>query len=105
MLSLLMSSYSFVHSQAGLYNTDTRKGCTNHGIRKTAAQWCGRCNGRIVDAKNNGRWKSVEELAHYLSQGAVDRQSNTERGHKDPIWGIWVWKPVTLSGVDGKDQM
>ena len=95
--------------QAGLYTYGTddeeAKGCTNHAIRKVAAQWAGRCGGSVIDAKNNGRWKTTEELSHYISQGAVDRARCMEGGRKDPIWRIWVWKLVTLPGEDGRDQM
>lgn len=68
-------------------------------------QWCGRCHGALVDAKNNGRWKSVGELMKYHSQGCEDHKANSERGAKDPIWSIWVWQPVSMPGDGGRDQM
>ena len=80
-------------------------GCTNHAIRRTAIQWCGRCLGNPLDGKNNGRWKTYEEMAGYHAQGAVDRNKLTEGGGKDPIWGMWVWKPTTPPGMDGRNQM
>ena len=80
-------------------------GCTNHAIRRSAIQWCGRCLGNPLDGKNNGRWKTYEEMAGYHAQGAVDRSLLTEGGGKDPIWGMWVWKPTTPPGMDGRNQM
>ena len=65
-------------------------GCTNHAIRRTAIQWCGRCKGNPIDGKNNGRWKTYDEMAEYHAQGAVDRAQNTLGGAKDPIWAMWV---------------
>jgi hypothetical protein len=81
------------------------KGVTNHGIRKTALQWAGRCKGNPLDGKNTGRWKTYEEMAGYHADGAVKRASLTENGGKDPIWRIWVWKPTTAPGADGRSQM
>ena len=59
----------------------------------------------LLDIKNNGRWKSLEELAQYYSQGSVQRNTAMEGGARDGIWGMWVWKPVTVAGLDGRDQM
>ena len=97
--------------KAGLYTpADKEKGtpahgCTNHAIRKTAVQWAARCKGSILDIKNNGRWKTMEEIAKYHSQGSVQRNLATEGGKKDGIWGMWAWKPVTVASFDGRDQM
>ena len=46
-----------------------QEGCTNHAIRRSAIQWCGRCIGNPLDGKNNGRWKTYEEMAGYHAQG------------------------------------
>ena len=35
-----------------------KRGCTNHSIRRSAAQWAGRCDAREVDVRNAGRWKT-----------------------------------------------
>jgi hypothetical protein len=81
------------------------KGCTNHGIRKTACQWAGRCMAHPIDCKNNGRWKGYDQMSQYHSQGAAKRQAITDKGGNDPIWKVWVWKPSGVSMMDGKDQM
>ena len=72
-----------IFTAAGVYKpahfdqaTQTRvpaAGCTNHSIRRSAAQWAGRCDGRTHDVANNGRWKSFEEMMKYLAQGATIR--------------------------------
>ena len=94
----------------GLYKPATNPdekgtGCTNHSIRITACQWCGRCLGSPLDARNNGRWKTYDDMANYYNQGSVVREELTENGGKDPIWSVWVWKRCTSSRIDGKDQM
>lgn len=81
------------------------QGCTNHSIRKSALQWAGRCLAVPIDAKNNGRWKSWDVMARYFGQGVAQRAEYTEGGRKDPIFKMWVWKPVTTPGHDGRDQM
>ena len=37
--------------------------CTNQSIRRSAAQWAGRCGSHIVHPRNTGRWKSLDMLA------------------------------------------
>ena len=81
------------------------KGVTNHGIRKTACQWAGRCDGREIDTKNNGRWKDMTQMSKYHGQGMARRRQLTANGGQDPIWGIWVWKPTAEPDIDGRDQM
>jgi len=58
-----------------------------------------------LDAKNNGRWKTFEVMAIYHAQGSARREKLCENGGKDSIFGLWVWKPVTVAGTDGRDQM
>ena len=96
---------------AGLYtpaNTALgidKSGCTNHSIRKSACQWAGRCCANPLDVKNNGRWISYDEMAEYYAQGSVRRSRLTEGGGVDPIWRMWVWKPVASPGEDGRSQL
>ena len=100
---------------AGLYtpcHTDEdnvhheKSGCTNHSIRRTAAQWAGRCGAKEVDVRNAGRWKTMEELAKYMAQGHVDKATAQRKANgEDPIRKIWWFQPVTEGGICGKDQM
>ena len=80
-------------------------GCTSHAIRITAAQWCGRCHGSVIDCKNTGRWKCVQDMAGYHGQGAQEMLLHTEKGGKDKIWEIWPWQPTTVAALDGRNQM
>jgi hypothetical protein len=106
----------FPAKQAGLYTKSSYdditgkyvppSGCTNHSIRRSAAQWAGRCLGNVIDVKNNGRWKSMDQMSQYVAQGAVDRNRHIQDNKgTDPIWGIWVWKPISVAGEDGRNQM
>eukprot|EP00613_Pedinella_sp_CCMP2098_P070590 CAMPEP_0171926046 /NCGR_PEP_ID=MMETSP0993-20121228/24596_1 /TAXON_ID=483369 /ORGANISM="non described non described, Strain CCMP2098" /LENGTH=472 /DNA_ID=CAMNT_0012564823 /DNA_START=32 /DNA_END=1450 /DNA_ORIENTATION=+ len=80
-------------------------GCTNHAIRKSTVQWAGRCNGHILDVKNNGRWKDLKDVAHYHGQGAAEKGRQTEGGNRDPVLRVWMWKKTAVAGFDGKDQL
>ena len=102
-------------SQAGLYkpkHLDSQgrvvegNGCTNHSIRRTAAQWAGRCHAQEMDVRNAGRWKSMDCLSRYMEQGFVDRAKAVKKAadKKDPIFKLWVFRPVTVPGVDGRAQ-
>lgn len=91
--------------QAGLYDPTTKKGCTNHSIRRSSAQWAGRCGARELDVRNNGRWKTMELLAIYMGQGAYKAAEAKEAEGYDPLEKIWWWKPVTVAGFNGLDAM
>ena len=78
-----------------------KKGVTPHGIRKTAIQWAARCKGQLMDIVCNSRHKTVQEMLGYFNQGARRRAALTEHGGTDPIWSLWVWKPVQVPSDDG----
>jgi hypothetical protein len=84
-----------------------KQGCTNHSIRRSAAQWAGRCDAREVDVRNAGRWKTMEELAHYMAQGAKVSEAAMEASSSgtDPIYDIWAFRPVCISSAGGQDDM
>ena len=96
---------------AGLYSKaadgEPAKGCTNHSIRRSSAQWAGRCGAQEMWVRNNGRWKTMEELAKYMAQGAKIRDESVETAgdEVDPIRRIWFYKPVTVGSFDGNDEM
>lgn len=76
--------------------------CTNQSIRRSAAQWAGRCGAHIVHPRNTGRWKSLDMLAKYMGHG-VDWRANLESGGgTDPIFRVWVYKPSTTAGATGR---
>ena len=84
------------------------RGATNHSIRRSAAQWAGRCGAREMDVRNAGRWRSMQILAKYLGQGAMEREAyeDDEEGPcQDPIFRMWVFKRVTAASDAGLDIM
>ena len=82
-------------------------GCTNHSIRRSAAQWAGRCDAREVDVRNAGRWRTMEELAHYMAQGAMlsEKAMEASASGTDPIYDIWAFRPVCIASAGGQDDM
>ena len=61
-------------------------GVTNHGIRRSACQWAGRCGADSLDVSNGSRHKTLTELAKYMGQGAKMRSQYTEDAGSDPIF-------------------
>ena len=47
----------------------------------------------------------MEMLAHYMAQGFVDHTKATECAESDPIETIWVFKPVNVAGITGRDEL
>jgi hypothetical protein len=43
--------------------------CSSHSVRRSAAQWAGRCGANIVTIKNVGRWETLLNLLRYVSDG------------------------------------
>jgi hypothetical protein len=97
----------------GLGNSPSDRYCTNHSIRRSAAQWAGRCYAGEIAVRNNGRWRSMEILAIYMGQGhaaaagARDQAGNGDGDVPawDPIEAIWYFQPVTVGGASGLDCM
>ena len=55
--------------------------------------------------RNTGRWKTMEELAKYMAQGAVDKiKAQRKVKGEDPLRKIWWWQP-TAERVCGRDMM
>ena len=48
----------------------------------------------------------MEMLAKYMELGFVDHKKAVEKAadKKDPIFKMWVFRPVTIGGVDGRGQ-
>ena len=82
-------------------------GCSTHSIRRSAAQWGGRCQATVQDVRCAGRWKTVGELLKYMGQGALQREqyeNDDEVEGQDPIFRMFVFKPVT-EAQRGQDDM
>lgn len=94
---------------AGLYTpatkTEKKKGVTNQGTHRSAAQWAGRCGGGELTIGNNGRWKTFEEMRRYTAQGAKRREEHERDAGKDPIFSAWVWKPVTVCSSSSRNEL
>ena len=86
-------------------------GCSNHSIRRSAAQWAGRCGAREMDVRNAGRWRSMVVLAKYMAQGAMERDAyedladDVDGQELDPIFRMFVFKKATSAAVGGQDIM
>ena len=81
------------------------QGVTNHGIRRSACQWAGRCGAKETDVMNNGRWKTVTEMIKYMAQGATTRNRHELDSGTDPIFKTWVWKPVTMASESTRSEL
>ena len=82
------------------------RGVTNQGIRRSAAQWAGRCGCQLIlDLANNGRWKTLDTIAVYMGQGAKKRKEAEFAHGTDPIFRTWVWKPVTVAGISTRNEL
>ena len=79
--------------------------CTNQSIRRSAAQWAGRCGAEMRDAKNTGRWKSVAMLVKYMGHGAFVRAAHESGGDDDPIFLFWVYLPSTTGDAAGHSAL
>ena len=79
--------------------------CTNQSIRRSAAQWAGRCDAQMRDAKNTGRWRSVDMLLKYMGHGQFQRASMESGGGRDPIFVFWVYQPSTVGDASGQSLL
>ena len=80
----------------GQYEYVPPKGVTNHGIRRSACQWAGRCKANELDVALASRHRTYAELAKYMGQGAKMREQYEQDNMADPIFSTWVFKPVTV---------
>jgi len=101
--------YTPAHDVPGVEEETTvkieAKSCTNHSLRRSAAQWAGRCNAATTDVANAGRWKTFTEMMKYLAQGAKTRLERQEDQGCDPIFSTWVFKPVTVGGESTRNEL
>jgi len=97
-----VTNHLFYHASV---NHGFQKGCTNHSIRRSSAQWAARCGATEMEIRNAGRWRCMEVLARYLTQGYQQRSEFNQEGEEDPIIRVWVFHRVTVANVDGQDIM
>ena len=91
----------------GIPGVQQAGGASSHSIRRSAAQWAGRCGAREIDVRNAGRWRSMKILAKYMAQGALQREDyeDNEEQEEDPIFRLWVFKKVAAVSELGLDAM
>jgi hypothetical protein len=75
-----------------------------HSIRRSGAQWAGRCGDLGIATRNAGRWKTFDNLMRYIGQGA-HISAGAFKSCVDPIFSCWVFKPVTAAGLSTEDEM
>jgi CubicO group peptidase (beta-lactamase class C family) len=69
--------------------------CTSHSVRRSAAQWAGRCGADLSVVRNVGRWECLSELLKYTAEGN-ERNIIMMRDHTvDPIFEFWPFFPKT----------
>jgi len=81
------------------------EGASSHTIRRSAAQWSGRCGDKGTGCRNAGRWQSFEHMMTYIAQGSKGADDFKGSADGDPIFKMWVFKPVTAAGVGEQDDM
>ena len=92
----------------GVPGVTPSSGASSHSIRRSAAQWAGRCGAREIDVRNAGRWQSMLILAKYMAQGHVARanyEDDEDHPQDDPIFRMWVFKKVAISSLSGLDML
>ena len=84
----------------------TVAGLTCHSIRKTGAQWIGRCHGDSSDCMLAGRWNTPQMVARYIGDGHKRAHDFGEVGseHQDPIYHTWFWKKTSRGGGSGNSH-
>jgi hypothetical protein len=68
---------------------------SSHSIRRSAAQWAGRCGLGELTIRDIGRWCSLDNMAKYVAEGERIK-SEMEFNHGiDPIVNFWVMSADT----------
>jgi hypothetical protein len=66
--------------------------CSSHSLRRSAAQWAGRCGASDNAVRDVGRWASWEACALYTAEGSRRcKRLISDRG-VDPIRTFWFFK-------------
>ena len=95
---------SYTHNITYMLRVFMRIPGSPHSIRRSGAQWAGRCGDLGVATRNAGRWKSFDNLMRYIGQGARI-SAGAFKSCVDPIFSCWVFKPVTAGGLSTEDEM
>jgi hypothetical protein len=69
--------------------------CSTHGRRRSVVKWGARCDAQAPDLREAGRWvESSKDFDEYWRDGVGRRAEAIVSGEADPIYSVWVWKPI-----------
>jgi hypothetical protein len=70
--------------------------CSSHSVRRSAAQWAGRCGADVCTIKNIGRWICLTHLLKYVSEGVqVHLIMMSDFRGADPIFEFYPFNVKT----------
>jgi hypothetical protein len=68
---------------------------SSHSLRRSAAQWAGRCGLGELDIRDIGRWCSLDHVGRYVAEGQRLRAEMEFNHGIDPIVNFWVMSADT----------
>ena len=69
--------------------------CSTHGRRRSVVKWGARCGAQAPDLREAGRWvETSKDFDEYWRDGVGRRAEAIASGESDPIYSVWVWKPI-----------
>ena len=66
--------------------------CSAHSIRRSGAQWAGRCGAELDAIMQGGLWETYDNLMTYIQEGRLTAAELEAEVGKDPIFQFWVWE-------------
>jgi hypothetical protein len=92
-----MSADTYQKNVVLLFNAAGFQGCSSHSVRRSAAQWAGRCGANVNTIKNIGRWLCLMHCQKYTAEGVQlhDLLMRDTRGGADPIFEFYPFNSRT----------
>jgi hypothetical protein len=81
---------------------------SSHSVRRSAAQWAGRCGLGELTIRDIGRWCSLDTMGRYVAEGKrMKAEMEVDHGGIDPIVNFWVMNADThVDSIDmSSDQL
>ena len=66
--------------------------CSAHSIRRSGAQWAGRCGADLDAILQGGLWVTYDNLLTYIQEGRLTAKELVAEQGEDPIFKFWVWE-------------
>ena len=66
--------------------------CSAHSIRRSGAQWAGRCGADLDAIMQGGLWETYDNLLTYIQEGRLTAAELVSERGDDPIFKFWVWE-------------